>query len=176
MILLSKLLNAKEFKDSFKTAYRKFEQANESVTDYYRDETYQFMRNRIQKGYVSNAYSSYFRTYALRDTLDASTGKTPLGDTFTLNWDERRTKFESKSIWGEMTVQGTHRTFFGSSKYGLSVGDEVPVPIILNEMKNHNISRKRKNPFYGFIDETEIFVETKLLSKHEKHFLDFFDL
>lgn len=175
MIQLSKLVNSKDFKESFKSVYRDFEIANENVSEYYRDKSYQFMFDKIQKAYSENRHTSYIRTYALRDTLEAPMGKSPLGDSFTIGWNEKRSKFSAVSIWGTKIIDGTHRTFFGSSSYGLSVGDKVPVPIVLNEMKIHNVTQ-RQNPFFGFIDETEDYIRYKLLTNHKKHFMDFFEL
>lgn len=173
MRLLSKLLNAKEFKNSFDSLYHKFSQANEDVNSYYREKAYEYMQDKITYGYNNNNSGSYDRTYALMDTLEAPVGKTPLGDTFSLGWNDKRSNYMASSRWGDMVVQGTHRTFFGYSSMNLEVGDTVEVPLILNDSKRHNLNGNR-NYFYQFIDDTGDYIEYDLLRKHEKHFLDFF--
>lgn len=175
MVLVSKFLNPSEFKKSFQYVYDKFYSANVEVSDYYRDKAYHYMQRELITAYLKSDSGTYFRTEALLETLDAKLMNSLHGCVFTLEWNENRINFEPTSKWGNKVVNGTHRSFLGSVSYGISVGDDVPVPIILNNMERHNLS-KRKNHYHGFIDKTEKYMKQSLTLNHKLNFMDFFEL
>lgn len=152
--------NINGFARSMENFYQDVKLSNYASALRMRSRLYEELRDTTERRLdMGNTYSLYQRTGALYDTIepfdietkyDKNGAKARIG----VGWKmSKLNNHRDQSHWGESVVDGTHRSFFGSAKYGTSIGDAVPTPIILNDMK-YNLYAKQKNNFYRFIEDT----------------------
>lgn len=165
-------LDHKGFSRSMEQFYSDVKLANHRSALAMEDILYELLRdtteNRLDMVW---SYSLYERTGALLETIEKldSTYKTRNNSSSTkisVGWNMKKlNNFRSQSHWGESVVQGTHRSFFGSKKFGTGVGESVPTPVILNEM-DYNVQAKNKNHFKNFIFDTMSYYGQSVYAKN----------
>lgn len=165
-------VNTKNFKRDMEEFYANAKTANYASSIRMREILYHILRETTKSRYDENyrSYSLYERTYALQDTIrqfENVTSHNTYGSKTKISVGWKMSELNNhapSSKWGEYSVEGTHRSFFGSAKYGTAIGSPVATPIILNDMK-FNVYAKHKNEFYRFIEDSMSYYAQSVYSK-----------
>ena len=159
--------NTTEFKHSMNQYVKHYKNAERYGAIQLREDTYNKLKENVnEKIYNSGSPTSYQRTYALRNSIKKDSYKIENGYEIIVYWDSRqlasykdrtmRTIRSKTGVKDVMMYYGTHRSWKGSDSWGITKGQAVETPVILDMYKDIYF---RKYHQTGMITDTANYIQ-----------------
>ena len=159
--------NTTEFKRAMDQYVKHYKNAERYGAIQLREDTYNKLKENVnEKIYGSGSPTSYQRTYALRNSIKKDSYKIENGYEIIVYWDSRqlasykertmRTIHNKTGVKDVMMYYGTHRSWKGSDSWGITKGQAVETPVILDMYKDIYF---RKYHQTGMITDTANYIQ-----------------